>query len=254
MEGVLKYFEIKHNIRDTLEFDEKVGNAVHSFSISKSKILQVFFTTVLEYYYVNTIPLDYSDESVSDDTKIAVMKKMYPSVPKSKHMFDLVDFMFKTFKRVLLRSHTGFLKWLAEPDVRPVQFAGILMPNIDLFFYVIFIQVFPEDLREMLRKELRIQDVEYNILNRCRGILIRNNARICNLKTSQHTALSSPVYSRLDIDSIKEKSSISFSPTKAAKEDLSLEKPGGLMMMIKLFNDLRQFSKRRSSLMDDFTY
>lgn len=251
MESLLKYFVVKHNIKDVLEFSENSKDVTHTFSINKSKSLQMFFTTVLEYYYKNEINLDYSDSSVPLETKDSIIKNVFPIMYKAKStkMFDLVDFMFKTFTKVVVRSKTGFVKWLHEPNVRPVRFSRVITPNLDLLFYIIFVNVFPKDLLQKLRIELKIDDLDYKIINRCKGILIRNNARICNIKNNDENFTNS--YDPQSYDSIKDKQNFSFIKS---NEDVLLKQPEGIMMMLKIFNDLRGFSKRRMDLQDDFMY
>lgn len=256
MESLIKYFDIKHDFKNIIQIEEKSGDTVTTSSISKSQMLNVFCTNVLEYYYKNDIPLDYSDISVSDEIKDNIIKKVYPIIyqAKSMKMFDLMDFMFKTLKKILLKIHKGYTLWMEQPDVTYLSFNMLIMPNIDILFYIIFINVFPEELKDILRRELRISPLEYKILSRCAGILIKNNQKICNLRTSEKSLASSPISlsSNIMFDSIKDKSKplISMeqlSPTKKPKSNLYLDTPDGILMILKLFNDLRGFNARRRS-------
>ena len=246
MESLIKYFELKHNISELMKEE-----------INKSEKLKVFFNVVLEYYYIHNIPLDYTDVSVSIDVKDIIIKNVYPIIysEKSGKMFDLVDFMFKTLKKIMKRTHVGYLDSLGKFGA-VFSFTKYIIPSIDLFFYIIFVHVFPEELRDLLRVALKLSDIEYKILNKCSDILIKENSKICDLRnpisspssssssppSSSSYPPSSPINVNLQIDSIKSKSMLS-SPIKKSG-DLSIDKSMGFMMLLKMFMDLREFKNR----------
>lgn len=227
MESLLKYFDIKYNIKEFINLEKETKNITEtSFSVSKSQMLNVFFTTLLEYYYKNdTLNIDYNDTSISDEIKDNLIKKVYPIIYKAKaaKMFNLVDFMFKTFRKVLVKANSGYLKWMQKPGVFNIDFTVSLMPNIDILFYIIFVNVLPEDLKILLRKELKITSLENNILTKCSGILFKKN-KICNFKN----------------DDLSKKN----------KKYVNINSQYGIITLFTLFNNLRPFSTRRYSKID----
>ena len=235
MDSLIKYFEVKHDIKELIKEDEE---------ISKSKKLNVFFKIILEYYYNHDIPLDYTDMSVTINMKDIIIKRVYPVVynEKSIKMFDLMDFMFKTFKKIIKKTHLGYLDSLGKFG-QSFTFTRYIISSIDLFFYIIFIHVLPEELRYILRNELKLSNIEYKILNKCSDILIRENSKICDLRNPEVYQTLSPINDTLQIDSIKSKSTL-YQLISKSSNDLSVEKSMGFMMLLKIFTDLRDFKDR----------
>jgi hypothetical protein len=259
MEDFLKFFEVKHNFNDIIKFEDKVKgqDVVKYYSISKIPMLQLFFKIILEYYYRHEIILDYSDNSISDETKSRLIQKIesYQIIYQEKgvKMFNLVDFMFKNLRRVLEKSKKGFDLW---KQGKPISFNQTIMYDIDLYFYILFFHVLPSDLKSILKRELHISDMEDNIINKCTGIIIKND-RICNLSQEDLKSPLSPYPSPTSptpspIDSISENEPIfklKFSSSKKDKSNYSLNKAEGIGMLLKMFSMLRGFSQRRRSKM-----
>lgn len=223
MQSLLKYFEIKYNFKELIYFIKSDGlSNTKIYSISHSKVLQFFFSIILDYYYSHDILIDYNDKKTDDKIKSDIMKKLYPIIKdnKAKQLFDMMDFMFSTFKKILMSTNTGFIQWV-ETIPTKLRLSSTLLPNLDVFFYIIFIKVFTDDLKNILKRELHISDLEYSILNKCQGIIIRNNTRICNISENSN------------------------------KTDLSLSSSAGMIMILKIFNDLRSYSNRRPSKRDE---
>ena len=263
MESLLKYFEAKHDFRNVITFDTKLSrDVIQHVSISKVPMIQVFFNTVLEYYYRHDIPLEYTDTSISSTQKANLIKKVESfSViyeEKGKQMFDLIDFIFKIFKKFLDRCRNGFEKWILESPA-PLKFETVLLPNIDVCLYILFLQVFPEELKDKLRTELHISDLEHRILNRCHGIIVKNSLKICNLKRKESPVSSSPVStSDIHIDDVKEdddnmglfdflKLPSYVKKTRESISEYNIDTYEGITMLLLLFNDLRPFNLRRRS-------
>lgn len=259
MEDFLKFFEIKYNFNDIIKFEQKVKgqDVVKYYSISKIPMLQLFFKIILEYYYRHEIVLDYSDNTISDETKSRLIQKIesYQIIYQEKavKMFNLVDFMFKNLRRVIEKSKQGFDIW---KEGKPISFNQTIMYDIDLYFYILFAHVLPADLKSILKKELRISDVEENIINKCTGIIIKND-RICNLSQAETSPLPSPLPSPVTptpspIDSIGEEPYFKLkfpSSSKKDKSNYALNKAEGIGMLLKMFSMLRGFSQRRRSKM-----
>lgn len=213
MQSLLKYFETKHNFISLIHIDK--GSNMHS--ISESKMLQLFFSVILNYYYSRDILIDYSDKTISRKIKLEIIMKLFPIMyeEKAQKLFNLVDFMFSTLKDTIICTKKGFREWVETIPVR-LQFSHTIMPNIDVFFYIIFIKVFPEDLKIILKKELRISDLEDSIINKCKDSIIKKNCKICN---------------------IQDKTPIDF----------SLNSSQGIVILLKILSDFRSYDKRRNS-------
>lgn len=223
MQTLLKYFEIKYNFKELIYFIKSDGlSNTKIYSISHSKVLQFFFNIILDYYYSHDIQIDYNDKNIDNKIKSDIIKKLYPIIEDNKavKLFNMMDFMFSIFKKILINTNDGFIQWV-ETIPTKLRLSATLLPNLDLFFYIIFINVFNDDLKNILKRELHISNLEYDIINKCHNIIIRNNNRICNISENSN------------------------------KTDLSLSSSGGMIMILKIFNDLRSYSNRRPSKRDD---
>lgn len=223
MQALLKYFEIKYNFKELIYFIKSDGlSNTKIYSISHSKVLQFFFNIILDYYYSHDIRIDYNDKNIDNKIKSDIIKKLYPIIEDNKagKLFNMMDFMFSIFKKILINTNDGFIQWV-ETIPTKLRLSVTLLPNLDLFFYIIFINVFNDDLKGILKRELHISNLEYDIINKCHNIIIRNNNRICNISENSN------------------------------KTDLSLSSSGGMIMILKIFNDLRSYSNRRPSKRDD---
>jgi hypothetical protein len=187
MNNLLIFFEVKHNFTDVINYDIKIEyNVIKQTSITYSPMLQMFFKTVLEYYYINDIPLDYTDSSHTSVQKSNIIKKVnefsiiYEA--KASKMFDLLDFMFKVFKKFLKKCKKGFQKWLKISSEQKIDFDIIFFNNLDICLYLLFSNVFPEKLKDSLRLKLSISDLDDKILKKCYGTIIKNNFKVCNIK------------------------------------------------------------------------
>lgn len=258
MDDFLKFFDVKYNFNEVIKFEEKLKGegVVKHYSISKIPMLQLFFKIILEYYYRHEIKLEYSDNSISDETKLRLIQRIesYQIIYQDKavKMFNLVDFMFKNLRRVIEKSKKGFDIW---KEGKPISFNQTIMYDIDLYFYILFSHVLPADLKAILKKELHISNVEDDIINKCTGIIIKND-RICNLTKEDTTHLPSPISPispiPSPIDSISEDEPIfklKFPLSKKDKSNYALDKAEGIVMLLKIFSMLRGFSQRRRSKM-----
>lgn len=182
MESALKYFETKYNLKQVICLEEKTDKCTKFSSISKLEEVQLLFTVIVDYYCKNEIQLDYSDKNVDNLSKYKIMQNVSQIMYKDKaiKLYDLLDFMFKSFINVIINSEIGFVEWIESAPVR-LRFDIAMTHNIHLFFYIIFFQVFPEELKTQIKKKLKISDLDYNIIGRCNGIIISNDKRICNI-------------------------------------------------------------------------
>ena len=255
IESFLKFFEVKYNYSDIIKFEEKLpGDIVKRISVSNIPMLQLFFKVILDYYKDNTFELSFSDKDISDDTKFTLIKKIdgYEMITYDKaiSLFNLVDFMFKIMKNILKKSKKGFDIWSAG---KPINFNQTLKYEIDLFFYIVFRHVFPEDLRNILKEELHISKLEDNIIHTCNGIIIKQG-KVCNVmkKDDNQEKVETPVSPKTPISPISsisdEESYFDFMTIKKEKLN-SLDKPEGMAMVLKIISMLRGFSERRRSKM-----
>lgn len=221
---LIKYFEVKYTFRDTFNLTTKLSDSVDATkSISQSKMLGLFIETVLDFYIKND--LNVSRSNGEDSTKYAVMQlfRKNLNVTRAVELYDLLDFMFKTFKEILSIVRGGFTEWTTESDNVPLQFETTLIPNIDLMFYIIFMHKFPPELRSQLKQELRISDLEFSIAEKCNGIIIKKDFSICNIKKEERKTINnslSRVVTRLSgmqITNTNVSKERSPSPTKTSK-------------------------------------
>ena len=207
MEGLLKYFETLHKLSDVLYMysapehkqyaqltkldtseDKFISQVEKKYSIADDDKVNKFFTTVLDYYYhQDTIPLNYTVTDINDELKAALIKRIpnYSIIynAKAAKMYDLLDFIFTTLKKVLLNTRIGYdnaLKMMKKDS--HLDFRKELH-NISMYLYVTFVHLFPNDLRLLLKKALHVDDLDQKILDKCHGMIIRhNNERVCNIK------------------------------------------------------------------------
>lgn len=253
----LKFFEVKYKYADIIQLEEKLqqGTTKH-ISVASIPMLQVFFKILLEYYKDNNFDLSFSDKDVANDIKSQLIKKIpgYENVQyeKSIALFNLVDFIFKIMKNILKKSKKGFDLW---SEGKPISFKQTLSYDIDLYFYIVFRHVFPEDLLDIFKKELHISQLEDNIITKCNGIIIQQG-KVCNVM--KQTEIESPQTPQTPqtpktpvspMDSISDEESY-FDFMSIKKEKLnSVDKPQGMGMVLKILSMLRGFSERRRSKM-----
>lgn len=252
IESFLKFFEVKYNYSELVKFDEKLhGDIIKHSSVSSIPMLQLFFKIVLEYYYLHDIPLEYSDTNISDDIKLSLIKKIesYQIIYKEKavKMFNLVDFMFKIMRDILKKSKKGFNLWSANQPL--LDFNTQISYDIDLFFYIVFMHVFPSELRSILKKELHISNLEDNIIHKCNGIIMKQG-KICKMvKSDWQQHYESPTIPTSPIDVVSDDESY-FDFLSPKKETLiPINKPEGFATTLAILSKLRGFSERRRSKM-----
>ena len=261
VEAFLKFFEVKYRYSDIITFEEKLpGDTIRHVSISSIPMLQLFFKIILEYYYVHDIPLEYSDKSISDDIKLNLIKKIesYQTSlvetrqiiykEKAVKMFNLVDFMFKIMSNILKKLQKGFNIWsVGKPSI--IRFETTLSNDIDLFFYIVFMHVFPDELRSVLKKELHISSLEDNIIHKCNGIIMKEG-KICKMvKSDWEEHPKTPSIPSSPIDAVSEDESY-FEFLSPKKEVLiPINKADGFATTLAILSKLRGFSERRRSKM-----
>lgn len=243
IENFIKLFETKYNYTELFSFNEKLKNdVVKHYSVSHIPMLQVFVGIILEYYKDHDILLDYSDKDITDDIKYTMLKKVGNfSYEKSIQLFDLIDFMFKTMKKILIKSKKGFDIWA---EGKPLNFKQTISYDIDVYFYIVFINVFPEELKDILRRELHISSLEDKIIRKCYGVIIKNNV-VCNIMKEDDKALyTQPILISPKIDDISGQQLFDFS---FKSKPYSLDTREGIAMLLKIMSMLRGFSERRRS-------
>ena len=263
--NLVKYFEIVFKFTDIINFNSKISsNSTKRKSLSSSKMLILFFEIILDYYYKDRkVPIDYSSIEPLK-IKINIIKKIYKvnevndvnDVSDNElfiKLFDLSEYMFKTVKKVLERTNEGFTKWEMGSESFNLSFDSVIYPNIDLLFYIVFYSVFPKDLREQLHKELRLSDIEYKIIERCGGKIVRDNDRVCNTKYISNTVYVDLTESKFDFISDKTRSFLEkiHGPIQSViKPDFSLKKSDGVKVLLNILQELRVFNNRRRSRQD----
>ena len=254
IESFLKFFEVKYKYADIIQLEEKLkhGTTKH-ISVGSIPMLQIFFKIVLEYYKDNKFNLSFSDKDISNDIKSQLIKKIpgYENVQYDKAiaLFNLVDFIFKIMKNILKKSKKGFELW---SEGKPISFKQTLSYDIDLYFYIVFRHVFPEDLLDIFKKELHISHLEDSIINKCNGIIMQQG-KVCNVMKQDEIESpktpKTPVTPVSPMDSISDEESY-FDFMSIKKEKLnSVDKPQGMGMVLKILSMLRGFSERRRSKM-----
>ena len=264
--NLVRYFEVVFKFKDIISFNSKISSdSTKEKSLSSSKMLILFFEIILDYYYKDKkVPIDYSSIEPLK-IKSSIIKKIYKVNDVGDDdddelfmkLFDLSEYMFKTVKKVLERTNEGFTKWEMEVESFNLSFDSVIYPNIDLLFYIIFYSVFAKDLREQLHKELRLSDIEYKIIERCGGKIVRDNDRVCNTKYISNTVYVDLTESKFDFISDKTRSFLEkiYSPIRVGtqsviKQDFSLKKSDGVKVLLNILQELRVFNNRRRSRQD----
>jgi hypothetical protein len=208
MEGLLKYFETLYKLSDVLygysELEhkqynqlEKIDTSEHKtiilnvekrYSIADDEKVKKFFKTILDYYYhQDNIPLNHTSIDIKEEVKVALIKRVpdYYVIYNAKaiKMYDLMDYMFLTLKKVLLNTKKGYNEALKVMGPNSHLDFRKEISNISMYLYITFIHIFPTDLRLLLKKTLHIDDLDQKIMDKCHGIIIRHNQeRVCNIK------------------------------------------------------------------------
>jgi hypothetical protein len=282
MEGLLKYFETLYKLSDVLygysnvehkqyahleklstsEDKSDISNVEKRYSIADDEKVRKFFKTVLDYYYQqDSIPLNYRSTDVKEEIKAALIKRIPgyftqqslqdeetrklidPIVTdKAAKLYDLMDYMFLTLKKVLSNTKKGYSEALKVmgPDSH-LDFRKELH-NISMYLYITFIHVFPPDLRLLLKKALRIDDLDQKIMDKCHGMIIRHNQeRVCNIKRDDSPT--SPIKSPL-LDAEQDVGLFDFLsdlPGKSVddKPDIALKSKYSIGMLLNIFSILQ---------------
>lgn len=222
----------------------------------------IFFKVVLDYYYQQDyIPLNHVARNVPEEIKASLIKKLPgyftseilkdknvkhlvdPIVTgKAAQLYDLVDFIFLTLKKVLINTKKGYNEALKVMNKNSHLDFRKEIYNISMYLYITFIHVFPKELRESLRKALKISDLDQKILDKCHGIIIRHNQeRVCNIKKDDSPT--SPLKSSF-LDAEQEGELFDFLmdlPGKAMddKPDIPLKSKYSIGMLINIFSVLQ---------------
>lgn len=133
----------------------KYFETYYKITAQKSKMLILFMSIVLNYYKNKCVLIDYSS-NISSKYKFKIMKDITQK-QFSEKLFDLVDFMFKTIKKIL-----------DEININEINIDEInIYINVYILFYITFYSVFPQDLKDILSRELNLTDIENNIIKKC---------------------------------------------------------------------------------------
>lgn len=257
IKDLIKYFEVVYEISDIIKIDSRISTSlIKHKSFSSSKMLNLFFEIVLDYYHKKTnVPIDYTSTE-SDKVKLKVIQNIfdlgYPDL--FKKLFDLADFMFKTIKKILIKINEGYDKWKRIVDI---SLSSTIYPNLDILFYITFYPVFPEELRDVLHKELRLDKTEYQIIKRCNSQILRQNSNVCNYN-NENFKIEIGDFSKFDFISDEQKTFLqnlkNASPIKSKFHDNLPEYPLntqiGVMTLFNIILKLRHFGKRRRSRLD----
>jgi len=263
IKDLINYFEVIYEITDIIKVDSRISiDLTKQKSISSSKMLILFFELVLDYYYkTGSVPIDYSSTR-PDKLKVKLINNIYKidypdslAIDLLKKLFDLVDFMFKTIKSILVKIEQGYEKWIRTFDI---SLSSSIYPNIDILFYITFYPVFSDALRDILHKELRLNDIEYKIIKKCNNQIIRHNSNICNDNNDNNNNKIND-FSKFDFISDEQKSflqnlNLKLSPTKSKLSknipEYPLNTQNGVMILFSIVIKLRNFDKRRKSRQD----
>jgi hypothetical protein len=263
MEGLLKYFETLYKLSDVLygygniehkqytqlekldtsEEKSVILNVEKRYSIADDEKVKKFFRTILDYYYQqDSIPLNYTATDIKEEVKAALIKRVadYSVIynAKAAKMYDLMDYMFLTLKKVLLNTKKGYNEALKVMGPNSHLDFRKELHNISMYLYITFIHAFPTDLRLLLKKALRIDDLDQKIMDKCHGIIIRHNQeRVCNIKRDDSPT--SPVKSPL-VDAEQESKMFDFLidlPGQSIddKPDIALKSKYSIGMLLNIF-------------------
>jgi len=252
---LINYFEVKYKIIDIIKINSRMSKElIQTKSVSSSKMLFLFFEIVLDYYYKKAyVPIDYSSTE-SDEFKLKIIENIYkngyPDILKK--LFDLADFIFKTIYKILTKIEEGYDKW--ERTIN-LSLSSTIFPNLDILFYITFYPVFSQELRDILHKELRLNDIEYKIIKKCNDQIIRYNSRVCNEDSDENNHIEINDFGKFDFISDEQKtfiqklSLIKFKLPKNSPE-YPLNTQDGAMILFSIVSRLRNFDKRRRSRQD----
>jgi hypothetical protein len=247
---LLQYMDSHHKIREFFAKYEKVTKEVsNEKSTSDSKMLVLFFETILSFYYErNLTPIvAYQDPSINDTTRVALLRAIFPNIQENMAitLFDKVDLMYVIIYKVLKKLNKGFI--MMKDDCKTsFQSEMVLSPDIDLLFYIVCYNTFPDDLKLQLRSELHIlTTMEHKILTTCSGIFMKDE-KICNIleKNRKQIELGMECKQKGFLANLQ-----SIATEVQSTEPLKISKPSGVLALIMLFRSLRPFGQRRPSKM-----
>lgn len=255
IKDLIKYFEVVYEITNIIKIDSKISyDLIKQKSLSSSKMLILFFEVVLDYYYkIGSVPIDYSSTQ-PDKLKVKMVENIYKLGYSDlfKKLFDLADFMFKTIKSILIKIEQGYEKWVRTVNV---SLSSSIFPDLDILFYITFYPVFSQDLRDILHKELRLNETEYKIIKKCNHQIIRGNSKVCNISDDSSNPIESNDFSKFDFISDEQKTFLQkIFPTKSIfpknLPEYPLNTQTGVMTLFSIVTKLRDFDRRRRSRMD----
>jgi hypothetical protein len=282
MEGLLKYFETLYKLSDVLygygvpqhkqyvqleklntgEERGDISNVEKRYSIADDERVKKFFTIVLDYYYhIDNIPLNHRAIDVKEEIKASLIRRIpgyFVSekfqdenvrklvepviIDRAARLYDLVDFIFLTLKKVLLNTKKGYTEALKTMGSDSHMDFKKEIHNISMYLYVTFIHLFPNDLRLLLKKALKVDDLDQKILDKCHGMIIRHNhERVCNIKRVESPT--SPLKSSF-LDAEQESKMFDFLidlPGQSIddKPDIALKSKYSIGMLLNIFSILQ---------------
>lgn len=256
IKSLIKYFETLYRMIDIVSIDTKISKGlIQQESFSSSEELVLFFKVVLDYYNKSGyVPIDYSSTE-PDKFKIKIIKSIYDvqNLNSSnikyqelfKKLFDMVDFMFKTIKKILIKINDGYEKWDKNTEI---SFTSVIYPNLDILFYITFYPVFPQDLRSILHEELGLDDTEYKIIKRCNDQIIRYNSKVCNDNQENSNQIEINDFSKFDFISDEQKTflqnlKLSNIKLRLSESEYLLDSSKGVIRLFNIIIKLRSFNK-----------
>ena len=183
---LLIFLESKNNINDFL-INKKVKQR-----ISSSTSLIYFFYFVLNFYKNKDIPLDYKSLE-TNDLKYDYISSIFENISKSHayKLFDLSEFMIYRLRKIIKYIYSGY----NSQNKLIINLNFFIFGNLDILLYIIFYNVFPNELLLLLQKKLHIEQLDKNIINTCNNIII-NKKKICNYVYSEPTNTNNTLYSK----------------------------------------------------------
>ena len=263
----LQYMDVKHEIKDVFAVDEKVAQDITSEKgTSDFKTVTHFFNILLSYHYNNNIlpDTDHHDPSTQDEFRISRLRCIFPGITETMaiKLYDTVDVMYLIIQGILADIKVGFSQSQLCSGITLTS--GSLPPDLDVLFYIVFYNTFQSDLRDTLRQELHIlSDIENKILDKCNGKFFKGK----DVWHNKHASLCTDI----DVEKLSKKLKCDEKgilanmfhisgdklmkgwDSKSSKENPSIAKyvklgtPIGIIVLIKIFSDLRPFSRRRQS-------
>lgn len=235
IESVIRFFEITYNYNTLFE--------PRKFFISKIPRLRLFIKTIMDYYNHNDLQLNYSNKDISNDTKLGLIKNVYDlqytNDDKLISIFNLLDLIFKKMRNVIKKAQSGFTIFFKDA---PISFTQTLDNDIDIFFYIVLVHTFPIELRNILRSNLHISNMEESIINKCKGILVQKD-NVCDIMSATPSPNMEPLVE--SFDSIGNDSFLNMFTYKKNKS-YSIDTGKGFGLILKLVSMLRSFSDRIS--------